>query len=1375
MRTITYDINDTTSATVKRYNMPVYGDQVVSTPILYKATKSINNTSMNHREILETNTRKLVNEIISARDFTEAHYKITFRVDAYVSATSYESFKRESYMFHSPRPIFQSIYNINAIVDYVTNLFSYDPMGTAYVEQNKEVSYDKLHNQNYSMDVININSVSISINLLEKTYINSYKYFDNQKYGPYCIRKIWIPRNNEDEDCFTWCLAYFHKRILEGIQDNSPLPATFRFNKTMNCIGKEYTLIHNLLKENNLEKSFNDYDYFDKVDRLLRKTFNYSLSIYEHVDKEFPKKIFFPYGDIKNTKKINIILFPTSEENISHACYVYNKKLMLSSITAKKNKNSSKAHICSRCDDVFRNEDTYNTHINSCETVHDYKQMNTTISDDIEKKFQAFYMKSPHLFNITYDIETRYDLYKQLYCHSLGYKLNVFNPEENMKYIPKEMLPLFDYQLISYIDYENPAKEFMNRLTYIRQAVHFLLNRYAVNSDYASRYNESKYIVNDRVCCHFCNKNLSTLDYKVDEDDEEDTITEVRESLTSSPYSKLFNITIPTDAKVSKTKLKSKYVVHHSHFSNEVIGPACHKCNIGESVSKVLTIFAHNHNFDLTFLLPYMLSSGDVEAADDEENSISIIAKNINKYSRIVLNKKPGVVKVQFLDSMAFLASSLASVYSSISKNEKIYSKGIDCKQFFPYDYINHEYQTRFQETSLPLHEHFYNNLTRKNIPMEEYNKLEQRWVDKKYKNLLEFSNDYLKEDVLMLTDIINHTQMKLLKMYEIDPFYSVGLPAFSYHSSLLYASKKDKKLFQPATIEDYNFFQNNIRGGLSFAPVKYAKEDEDHFNIYGDATNLYGLSMGEKLMNKVYGTLVPLSKMKKVEKEYKEEINSIKELLKEEAENKSERRRSEDTPKYIKKNNTENQLERRKKEFQYKLDNHRYCVDNNQILNKSSDELLEFLQNKRDNGLCYIFEVDISYPEDNRHFNNLPPIITKKSIPENRLSNHQKRNRKNRARFNAGRNNSSMSINTKDSDIKLIASLEDEKNYVCHYKNLQFYLEQGLTVDKIHKVYVGSEDRILSDFIAYNTYMRSKSTNKFEQLLYKLMNNSRYGKCLQRVDNYCHIKIVNEKEARKLQKKHHHKKTELINQKEYLEEEVAPIYAISSSSKNIILDQSIQVGFCVLELSKLHMLKTFYEDLPDTIAEKQLLYMDTDSFILRIKKNDKIQNKEDYFREINNHKLIFDLTKIYPPGHPLHEQSLPIKGKVGAFTYELAADENITEFVGLKSKLYSYKINNMTTGEIDEKSKGKGVSEAVMKAYKFDDYKAVLDNDTVIESDTFTKIETKNQQKVYSDMTKIVFTNDDEKAYFYKSEGIIKHRCWGYRYRKSDGTIKQY
>ena len=41
----------------------------------------------------------------------------------------------------------------------------------------------------------------------------------------------------------------------------------------------------------------------------------------------------------------------------------------------------------------------------------------------------------------------------------------------------------------------------------------------------------------------------------------------------------------------------------------------------------------------------------------------------------------------------------------------------------------------------------------------------------------------------------------------------------------------------------------------------------------------------------------------------------------------------------------------------------------------------------------------------------------------------------------------------------KLVLTLEDKEKYVVHYKNLQFYLSQGMQLKKVHQVIEFNQD----------------------------------------------------------------------------------------------------------------------------------------------------------------------------------------------------------------------------------------------------------------------------------------------------------------------------
>jgi len=68
----------------------------------------------------------------------------------------------------------------------------------------------------------------------------------------------------------------------------------------------------------------------------------------------------------------------------------------------------------------------------------------------------------------------------------------------------------------------------------------------------------------------------------------------------------------------------------------------------------------------------------------------------------------------------------------------------------------------------------------------------------------------------------------------------------------------------------------------------------------------------------------------------------------------------------------------------------------------------------------------------------------------------------------------------------KLVLTLEDKSKYVVHYKNLQFYLRQGMRLKKVHRVIEFDQDRWMKPCINMNTEFRKEAKSEFETNFYK-------------------------------------------------------------------------------------------------------------------------------------------------------------------------------------------------------------------------------------------------------------------------------------------------
>ena len=272
----------------------------------------------------------------------------------------------------------------------------------------------------------------------------------------------------------------------------------------------------------------------------------------------------------------------------------------------------------------------------------------------------------------------------------------------------------------------------------------------------------------------------------------------------------------------------------------------------------------------------------------------------------------------------------------------------------------------------------------------------------------------------------------------------------------------------------------------------------------------------------------------------------------------------------------------------------------------------------------------------------------------------------------------------------KLIPNLGDKKNYVIHYENLKQYLNLGLELVKIHRGIKFEESPWLKKYINLNTNLRTKAKNDFEKDFFKLMNNSVFGKTMENIRNRVDIKLVSDKKrAEKLSAKPNFNHCNILNE---------DLVAIHMKKTKLVFNKPVYLGMCILDLSKTLMYDFHYSYIKQKYGDKaKLLFTDTDSLMYEIQ-------TEDFYKDISEDvKHRFD-TSDYPPNHPSGIPSGFNEKVLGMFKDEVGG-KVIDEFVGLRAKLYSYK---MFEGE--ETKKCKGVKKSVVKrSIAQEDYKKCL------------------------------------------------------------------
>ena len=256
------------------------------------------------------------------------------------------------------------------------------------------------------------------------------------------------------------------------------------------------------------------------------------------------------------------------------------------------------------------------------------------------------------------------------------------------------------------------------------------------------------------------------------------------------------------------------------------------------------------------------------------------------------------------------------------------------------------------------------------------------------------------------------------------------------------------------------------------------------------------------------------------------------------------------------------------------------------------------------------------------------------------------------------------------------------------------------------------------------NTELRKVAKNDFEKDLFKLMNNSVFGKTMENIRKHRDIKLVTtDKKRSKLVSEPNYHTINLISE---------DLSIIEMKKTKVKMNKPIYLGLSILEISKTLMYEFWYDYMKPKYANNvKLCYMDTDSFIMNIKTND-------FYKDISNDvENRFD-TSNYEVNRPLPTGKN--KKVIGLMKDELDG-KIITEFVTLRPKTYSFLIDD---GKEDKKAK-RTKKCIIKKMIKFNDYKKCLFDDEVILKSQQRFISKKHD--VYTEnIHKIALSNNDDK-----------------------------
>ena len=681
-----------------------------------------------------------------------------------------------------------------------------------------------------------------------------------------------------------------------------------------------------------------------------------------------------------------------------------------------------------------------------------------------------------------------------------------------------------------------------------------------------------------------------------------------------------------------------------------------------------IPVIAHNSKgYDSHFLIKAL-----AHFTDDLNKGISCIPTNTEKFLMIAFKG------MKFIDSASFMLESLAKLGTTLKEScvtpeqeavgfkqcikafKKLgpnYKKMLS-KQLYPYEYITSV--AKLLESCLPPIEDFYSTLTDEDITEEQYKWAQEIWTLCGCKTLSDYHIAYLTVDVALLSDVIENFRNKGFMDKGLDPLNYLSLPGYSMDALLKQRMNKGKKaitLFEDTQQEMYTQCERNIRGGICHIARRHAKANHKYLPNYNDKEDSRYIMYLDA--NNLYGwamsQLLPTGDFK---------YDAILPLPKEIAR-------------------------------------------------------IKTLDPKGPRGFFY--RVDGTFPQDKHNLlNDYAPA------PVNAATAHEKLSQIQHMMYNdtaVHKKDGEMAKPTKPTP-KLLCSLENRVDYMCHYRNLQLYMTLGFVVTKVYEIISFTQEAWMADYVQTNTTARSKTNNKFLKDFYKLLVNSIFGKTLESVRKRINYELVcNIKKFHKLCADPKFKGRKIITDQFMGADGIMNmgLVGVERYQTSVTLDKPISTGFSVLELSKLLMYDFHYNTMVKKYGDKvKLLFTDTDSLCYVVETEDfykdMMDNETKYHGVCNEGgatmKEQFD-NSDYPKDHPCYDESN--KKTVGKFKDE-ASGMPITEFVGLRAKMYSYTTHDkdskpITDEEVEaakkasEHTKAKGIPKAIAKKIRHQEY----------------------------------------------------------------------
>ena len=526
-------------------------------------------------------------------------------------------------------------------------------------------------------------------------------------------------------------------------------------------------------------------------------------------------------------------------------------------------------------------------------------------------------------------------------------------------------------------------------------------------------------------------------------------------------------------------------------------------------------------------------------------------------------------------------------------------------------------------------------------------------------KTFRELHDLYLAVDVFGLADVFEEFRNICLRDYGLDPVSYVGLPGFAWDAML---KKTGVQLEQLSDGDMYQFCEKGIRGGISMAGMRH--------HVANNPALLPELPTHKR--NAWFRKKQRLFHESLLTQEMDPEFDAWC------RENGYDRTKTISHILYLDANNLYGWAMIQK-----------LPVRNFQWRDPEQVDVLAY-DTEGDTG-CFV-EVDLEYPDRLHDLHDMYPLAPEPmDITEDMVSQ-------------SSRDLASGQIGGR----KLLLHLGPRRHYICHIRNLQFYVKHGMELRRVHRILEFHQEAWMKPWIEFNTAKRSKAANDFEKDFYKLMNNACFGKTMEDVRSRCKVSFVRDDVhfQRKVARPRY-KQTMVLS---------SSLVACLQDQDFVHLNKPIYAGLAVLDLSKICMYQFHYEVMVPTFGcgNLQLGMTDTDSLLYDITcsmetyrqkllemadehlDTSDYPNRADFGKKLRCAKTEKEKGRLQAewshfqamsPGHENHPlYSTMHKKQVGKMKDE-ANGLPIRERVNLRAKCYAFE------GMSDTKKKCKGVA----------------------------------------------------------------------------------